>query len=292
MTRFSIILCTLGSNLDLLKRCLLSIKRQSFSDYSVMVIYQGGGDIQKVVEEISIPIKYLTSNIKSLSLARNMGIRESDAEYLVFMDDDAYMEGNFLEMADRIIRDTKASGLAGIVLNDKDGKLLGRSIKKDRSFFLKLDDYNQWMSSATIIKKEDLSQIGCYDEDFGIGGKWYAAEDSDVAIRLLLNNKSLYFCTDLIVYHPSENDKLSMLSFSEVFIRGFRYGTSRSALLKKVFSTTHRKKWAIKYWIILITYSVIGGILSIFRLNMKYILLDIGNFFGRLTGFLSYRHES
>ncbi len=291
MHRFSIILCTLGSNLDLLRRCLLSIKRQSFNDYSVTVIYQGVGDIQKIVEEFGIPTKYLTSNIKNLSSARNIGIRESDAEYLVFMDDDAYMKDSFLEMADKTIRDTKASGVAGIVLNDKDGKLIGRSIKKDRSFFLELDDYNQWMSSATTIKKEDLSQIGCYDEDFGLGSKWFAAEDTDVAIRLLLNNKPLYFCTDLIVYHPSETDKLSMLSFSEVFIRGFRYGTSRSALLKKVFLATHRKKWAIKHWIILTIYSVVGGALSIFRLDMKYVLLDVGNFFGRLTGFLFYRRE-
>ena len=220
---FSIIICTLGDNLANLRRCMESIQGQAYSSFNVFIIDQGKIDLSIHLNQFDFQTFHIKTEKKGLCLGLNIGMNKSSAEYLVFLDDDAFIKKNYLEVASKTLQSTKVACLGGVVLDLKTNKPIARSIRADRSFYLGFDDYNQWMCSATIIQREVLVGLGGFDEDFGVGGKWPSSEDSDILIRSLLSGVKAYICKDMCVYHPSEAEKILGLSYWDVRKRGYNY---------------------------------------------------------------------
>jgi len=285
---FSIVICTLGGNPANLKRCLESIQYQPYSSFDVFVIDQGKTDLNILLSQFDFQAYHIKIEKKGLCLGLNIGMNKSSSDYLVFLDDDACIKDNYLEVAYRTLQSTKVACLGGVVLDIKTNKPIGRSIKANRSFYLGFDDYNQWMCSATIIKRVVLVGIGGLDENFGVGGRWPSSEDSDVLIRALLSGEQAYICKDLCVFHPTEEEKIIELSFRDVRKRGYNYGSGRAAFLRKTFLSSSLKWWSVKQWIILLLYAIIGALMSLSKGNIKYFVKDAASFCGRFIAFVKY----
>ena len=285
---FSIVICTLGYDLSNLKRCLDSIQYQTYNSFDVFVIDQGKTDLSILLGQYTIKICHIKTEKKGLCLGLNVGMNKSSADYLVFLDDDAFIKNNYLEEAYKTLQTTNVACLGGVVLDLKTNKPIARSIKANRSFYLKFDDYNQWNCSATIIERVVLADLGGFDEDLGVGGKWPSAEDSDVLIRALLSGEKAYICKELCVYHPTEVEKVLGLSYRDVRKRGYNYGSGRAAFLRKTFLSSSLKWWSVKQWIILLLYAVVGALISLFKGNIKCFVRDVASFYGRLVVFVKY----
>jgi GT2 family glycosyltransferase len=175
-----------------------------------------------------------------------------------------------------------------VVLDHKTNKPIARSIKADRSFYLRFDDYNQWNCTAAIIKRATLLGLGGFDEDLGVGSKWPSSEDSDVLIRALLSGEKAYICKDLCVYHPTEVEKILGLSYRDIRKRGYNYGSGRAAFLRKTFLSSSLKWWSVKQWLILLLYAVVGALISLFKGNIKFFVRDAASFCGRFVVFVKY----
>ena len=285
---FSIIICTLGDNIANLKRCLGSIQNQSYCSFDVFIIDQGKADLSLLLSQFAFQTYYIKMEKKGLCLGFNIGMNKSSADYLVFLDDDAFAKNNYLEVAYEILQATKVECLGGVVLDLKTNKPIARSIKANRSFYLKFDDYNQWNCSATIMKRAVLVSLGGFDEDLGVGGKWPSAEDSDILIRALLSGEKAYICKELCVYHPTEVEKILELSYRDVRKRGYNYGSGRAAFLKKTFLSSSLKRWSVKQWLVLLLYAVIGALISLFKGNIKHFVRDLASLCGRFIVFIKY----
>ena len=286
---FSIVIGTIGHKLRFLERCLHSIEKQAIKNIEVLVVYQGDDSVRELCEKFRFNLVYKKFKKKNLSMARNWGIENASGEYIVFIDDDAFMSDNYLEKASMIIKEKKASCITGIVLRDDTKEPLGRSIKIDKSYFMGLGDLNQWMSSSTIMKKNHLEDIGLFDEEFGVGAKWPGNEDTDVYIRCLLNGHKAYFSNELIVFHPSEDWKMKNLSYNNIMKRGYERGGARSALLKKIFLNYPMKIWCLKQLIITIVFAFGAVMHSLLRFNFKFLLRDLSSLWGRIYMFIAYK---
>ena len=97
--KFSIIVPVYNTE-KYLKRCLDSIKSQSFKDYEVIIVNDGSTDNSSDIIS-KYPYKVINQENQGLSMARNNGVKASSGEYLIFLDSDDYIEKDLLKEIDK-----------------------------------------------------------------------------------------------------------------------------------------------------------------------------------------------
>ncbi len=91
MPRFSLIVATIART-DELRRLLVSLTQQEFSDYEVILVDQNEDDrIQNVIVEFTDRLTLIRiSSPKGASRARNSGLPKASGEIIAFPDDDCW----------------------------------------------------------------------------------------------------------------------------------------------------------------------------------------------------------
>lgn len=93
--KFSIIVPVYNTE-KYVKRCLDSIKSQSFKDYEVIIVNDGSTDNSSdIISKYSY--KVINQENQGLSMVRNNGVKEASGDYLIFLDSDDYIEKDLLE---------------------------------------------------------------------------------------------------------------------------------------------------------------------------------------------------
>jgi glycosyltransferase involved in cell wall biosynthesis len=94
---FSIIIAT-KNRAELLREMLNSIDQQTYQDYEIVIVDDHSTDsTSAMIEGRADPrIRYLTNKGVERSAARNTGIEAARADYLCVLDDDDYIEPNYL----------------------------------------------------------------------------------------------------------------------------------------------------------------------------------------------------
>ena len=99
--KITVIICTKNRKKEL-GNCLRSLGEQSYKKFDVIIVDQSdNGDITpyegfKLSGNNSIKVDHIKDKGAGLSRARNIGIKESDSNYLVFVDDDGILDKNCL----------------------------------------------------------------------------------------------------------------------------------------------------------------------------------------------------
>lgn len=97
---------------EYLAQCLESICRQTHSSLEIIVVDDGSPDNSgKIADEFSkrdARIKVIHTENKGVSAARNLGIDNSDGEYIAFVDSDDRLASDFLEYMLRVVKETGA----------------------------------------------------------------------------------------------------------------------------------------------------------------------------------------
>lgn len=96
-----------------LKRCLESIRKQTYPNFEVLLIDDGSTDnsekICKSFVERDDRFKYFYQNNSGVSKARNLGIKKANGKYITFIDGDDFINSNHLQ--------TMVDGLMGCQLS-------------------------------------------------------------------------------------------------------------------------------------------------------------------------------
>ena len=105
MSFFSIVIPTYN-RADLLRDTLVSIQNQSFEDFEVIIVDDGGKDhTEQVVAELNdTRFKYHWKENGERARARNYGIRKSTGKYISFHDSDDILYPNHLHIVYEFIR--------------------------------------------------------------------------------------------------------------------------------------------------------------------------------------------
>lgn len=293
---FSFIISSLNNKNKQLQECILSIEKayeyNKDCEIEILIILQG---LNKNNENLKINYPELVNfyyvEKKGLSYARNYGIKKSRGNFLIFLDDDAKIKKDFLQVLTRESHNSSAGAFCGRILECHTNRCFTAYFLNEKRLFLKMTDFRCFMGSSHVIKKEIIEKICFYDEEFGAGSKYHGAEESDLFFRLKRQGIKIQYLPDLIFYHPIYGPSQS---------KTFNYAYAIGAMLKKQLISD--VKHSLLYLFIAGEIILKSFLRSIQKLFFKSIEIKDRQFHykaaftGVLKGFLQYnknieRHE-
>ena len=261
----------------LLKKLLDSLNGQILSDglNLTIIVVDNSPDKEgeRVVDEVSkyskYTIEYYFQPEKNISLTRNLSVKKSKGEYILFIDDDEYAEQNWINNLYKTITKYKADAVFGRLVSyfDEDSPdWVQRYGRSDRPTIKTGNIPKFFYTGNCIIKSATLKSIeGPFDTSFGLTG----GEDTLLFGKLLSNGAKYVFCKEAIVYEyfPKERANLKWL-----LRRGLRTGNT---FARRVIKLSENK---IKAKVILLSKAIISIFVYIFLMILtmmfpKYFLL-------------------
>lgn len=226
-----------------------------------------------------INIKHIKTNIKGLSRARNIGIRElpKDINVIGFPDDDCLYPADVLQIVSQKLSDEKLDGITGISY-DIDGSVSSGNFNK---YSCVIDFYNVWNSAISytvFLKREVVEKVGFFDEELGVGAPtiFKSGEETDYLIRILKKGFKLYYTRSLKVFHPNKILKYD----TDIINRSYYYGCGWGKVLQK-------HKYPLWFKVKSLIRPLGGAVLCILKLNTSKSYYHFNTFLGRLKGILS-----
>lgn len=199
---------------ELLEDCLQSLFKQSFKEFEVILADNNSTDDSlEYVKKFFPQVRIIRLN-KNFGFARaiNEGVRVSDAEYVVFLNNDTSVDKNWLKNLIKCVKnhpevisvnskllnyyDRKKIDGAGILINEAgQAKSLGWQDRDEGQY-----EKEQYIFGASgggsLFKRKEFIRVGLFDESF-----FMYSEEVDFAFRAQFQGYKSIFCPQAIVYH-------------------------------------------------------------------------------------------
>lgn len=209
----------------LLKNCINSILKNSYSNYEIIIVDNGStdGTLKKIKTDfksnlLKIKILDLKKNFGP-ALARNKGFEISKGEIISFLDNDTQVDLDWITNAVKLFKKNPKIGaiqsklllLDQINKIDYVGEVLGSlGFLKPIALYGDIDNgqYNQSYpilaakSAGMFIKKKAFVDANQFDPDYFI-----FMEETDLGWRTWLAGYQNIFCPNSIVYHQFSSTK-------------------------------------------------------------------------------------
>jgi hypothetical protein len=170
-----------------LKKCLDSLKKLTYPNYEIIFVDNASTDDSiEFVEKNYTEIKII-KNESNLGFAEgnNVGIRNSNGEYIILFNNDVIVDKNWLNETVKIAKSDKKIGIVGGKIYDYDSNVLqhaGGRLHKFTNFYLftseigagekdvrqydKIREVDYVICTAILIKKNVIEKIGLMDNGF------------------------------------------------------------------------------------------------------------------------------
>jgi GT2 family glycosyltransferase len=185
------------NRVDMLERCLCSISEEmDIGDNVEIIICDDGSDASlskswNRFRDIFPNIRILAQKPKGPAAARNMGIRSSNADVLIFLDSDVVLAPNFLRKLVKSL-EIHPEWLGAEACVESTGL---ENPLWDAPVCQKGGRYH---TAAIAYRRKALIQAGGFDENF----KLAACEDVELAYRVLQHGP-IGFVAEAVAYHPA-----------------------------------------------------------------------------------------
>ena len=225
----NVIICTLGTRIDDLKKNLISIQKQNCST-EVILVTQGNHElVGNMISDINVKIIHVKNYKKGLSLARNEALKYVTGDVLLFGDDDNWYKEDIFEYIESNLITNKIDVCCFKYfdhLKDIFPKQYMSSRVNNMSYFQLLR-----VSSIEIainlrkVKKSDLH----FDENFGLGTSNPSGEENLLLTYLKKQSYKISYLPEIISYHPAK------LRLANESIYNEKYFKTKRKLFKKMY---------------------------------------------------------
>lgn len=157
MKKVTVILPVYNSE-DYVGRCLDSILNQTYTDFEIMVINDGSKDssyeiLKKYKEKYPNKINLINQENKGVAKTRNESIKRANSEYIMFVDNDDYLDNDYIETYVKAIRkDDSDIVVGGFRRPNEEGKVI-KTLKLQNEEWSKFMIMTPW---AKIYKRQYL----------------------------------------------------------------------------------------------------------------------------------------
>lgn len=167
--------------------------------------------------------------VKSVSAARNLLKIPSSAEWIIFCDDDGFLDKDYVARWQKLrIQHPDLHIFAGSICRDDNGEFYSLRHKKGGTL-KKFIHAKLLMGSNVVVKAEVFEKLGRFDDSFGAGAYWGSSEETDFAWKAYFNHVPMEFFPELIVYHVRPYAG----AFVHSLKKSYRYGEGKGALVVK-----------------------------------------------------------
>ncbi len=143
---------------EYLQDVLLDLEKQSYRNFEVIIVDQSEKFRKEFYNRFNLNIKLIYQFDKALWTARNKAVQATDAEYLLFFDDDSRVEKDWILHHVKCLDYFKADISAGVSLAK-----VGMKIPENYSYFRWADQFD---SGNALVKRDVFKKIGLFDEQF------------------------------------------------------------------------------------------------------------------------------
>jgi len=201
----SLVVSTLG-RVEEVERLLLSLDRQTFPEFEVLLVDQNDDGRLKLVLErhSSLSIRHLTSR-RGLSRGRNVGMHQAQGDILCFPDDDCWYPPKLLaDVARWFEANPQFVGLFAC-LRDADGEPVGPKRPTVACNCTKENIWSVGVSASGFLRKRMADSIGLFNEHLGVGAdsEYQSGEETDYYLRPLEQGFQMRYEPAFTVHHPS-----------------------------------------------------------------------------------------
>ncbi len=224
--KFSIII-SIYNNIEYLEIVLKSIFKQTFTDFEIIVAEDANDTmVKKFIEKVrtenpNFKIKHVFQEDRGFRKNKilNEAIKQSEGEYLLFIDGDCILHKNFVKNYSKYVNENSfvygkrvylSKILTDILLKKKNLNILnwlmifltgGRKIKYAiyNPFLNVNNSRKQMIGSSFSISKKNMLKLNGYDEDYE---QPYFGEDTDIDVRCgILGLKKISVFYKSLQYH-------------------------------------------------------------------------------------------
>ncbi|MEM4396779.1 MAG: glycosyltransferase [Candidatus Woesearchaeota archaeon] len=262
----SIVVVTFN-RLKLIKECLDSLINQNTNNkYEIIVINNNSTDgteeyLNNLKSEFSF-INVLKNNNTNVSSGRNIGIRSSKSNLILFIDDDAKASQDWISQYIRLFNNNEVLVAGGPMyglpeielpkwLSNKSYSYLGNLNHNIESNFINV--FQHHLASCNLaVRKSVFYEIGLFKEELGYSdNRILSVEDADFLYRVQEKYPNgIFYLKDAFVYHYVPKYRLTK---NYLFSRAFWVSAGTSYSLKSKFSLLQKVKKIPKQLIYLIT---------------------------------------
>jgi len=194
-----------------LKKCLDSFKKQTYKNYEIIFVDNASTDDSLEFVKKKYPLVKIIKNKENYGFSRgnNMGIKNSSGELILLLNNDTWVEKNFLEQL--YLQYIKLD--IDVLSAHESAYFKSKERLKIKDYIITLDPLGQMLylkkNKKTSLKK-DFYLNGCclffsrkfYLETKGLDDDFFMyCEDTDWFWRLNLLNKKFTYANKIYVYH-------------------------------------------------------------------------------------------
>jgi glycosyltransferase involved in cell wall biosynthesis len=184
--KYSLVIATLHDDGEL-EKCLTSMLALADSPtFEVIVIDQNGDDrlvdlLRRFADCLSIVHERVT--FRAACRARNLGVRLAKSTWVGFPDDDCQLMPDTLQEVDRLTSHFQASVITGQTV-DTSGVPNVLRWKKESVNFTRWTMFGCLTEATLFVRRDAFLKVDGFDERFGPGARFPAAEGIDLVNRL------------------------------------------------------------------------------------------------------------
>jgi len=272
------------NNYELVMDCIESIKQQTLRPYEILLVLDDDQNLINFYSDRISNVKIVNSGGFGLSRARNAGVKNANGNILVFIDDDAVAEKNWLEHHVKNYARSCVVGVGGIAKAYWEEKrpswfpeeldwIVGSTYRghvKEKSYIRNPIGCNM------SFRKSVFNKVGYFNDYLGRFGKnLLSAEETEFSLRIFnkLPNAKIIFDPNIIVYHKVPKKRTTIIYLIK---RSYSEGKS-----KKLINNSGNLKSESRYLKFLLIRSIPEKLIKIYRLSelLKLVVILLTVFF-------------
>lgn len=283
MSKFTIITNTIRRKLDLVEKSL----HQSLSqDPSIDVVLVDQNDFPlKLSSDIvnHASFQHQHTQVPAVSMARNKARYASDCEWIIFCDDDGYLESGYFQKLQLFIQShPDVDVISGSIKRIDNGEFYSKrhAIGGNMKWFW---NTKLLMGSNFVIRRSVFEELGKFDERLGAGAVYGSSEETDLAWNAFFHGKKMMYAPELVVFHvpPFVTDA------GTEWKKAFRYGIGKGALVRKWLFKGHIQ--VLMEFFEMIVLPLIRTPILLIQSRAKEALSQFAALFGRICGMFLVR---
>jgi GT2 family glycosyltransferase len=212
--RVAVVIVNFNSG-QLLKRCLLSLSRQTYREFKTLIVDNGSQDssLHGIVEAFPAVEILLAHRNLGFAAANNVGIRHlADSEWIALLNPDAFPEHDWLENLLRAAKSQPQFSFFGsrMLIADRPHLLdgagdayhvsglvwrQGHGHRADVGYAIQQEIFSP-CAAAALYRRSVFHDVGGFDEDY-----FCYVEDIDLAFRLRLAGHRCLYVPSAVVHH-------------------------------------------------------------------------------------------